>query len=360
MSQDQSSNDPITPKQSSSDQSEQNNNTNQTKKPNKIKYIIFVVVVIILALIAFGLWKSYTPAELELQGRVEAETIYVSTKVPSRVEELFIDEGETVQKGQPLVRLHSPEVENQKKQALAALQTALALKSTVDRGPREENLETLYVNWQALKAQAVLAANTYARGQVLYKEGVISRQRHDEMKAAAQSTADLAEGGYQQYLRAKRGSTTEEKSTADAQVEIARAALAEVNALEAETLLHSPIQGIISKTFANPSELVAPSVPIISIINQQKLWVSLNIREDHYQYVYKKKELEGFIPALNKTAKFKIQEISPQGDFATIKTTRQTGGYDIRSFKFHLVPAQPIPNLKIGMSVIFKISEDAH
>lgn len=358
MSQDQSSNDAATSNVSSSDQNEPNTTTVLKKKSNKIKYIIFIIIVIILALIAFGIWKSYTPAEIEVQGRVETETIYVSTKVPSRVEEMFVEEGQSVKKGQALIRLHSPLVENQKKQALAALQTAIALQSTVYRGLREENIETIYVNWQALKAQAVLASTTYEHGKVLYKEGVISRQRYDQMRAAAASTADLAEGGYQQYLRAKRGSTTEDKSAADAQVDIAQAAVAEANALEAETLLRAPIDAIVSKTFANPSELILPNVPLISLLNPKKLWVSLNIREDHYQYVYKKKELEGFIPALNQSAKFRIQEISPQGDFATIKTTRQTGGYDIRSFKFHLVPAEKLPNLKMGMSVIFKISED--
>ncbi|OTG87630.1 RND transporter [Acinetobacter sp. ANC 4558] len=321
----------------------------------KIALVIFLILVI--SLISFGLWKSYQPDELELQGRVEAETIYVSTKVPSRIEELYVDGGELVKKGQPLVRLHSPAVENQKKQALAALQTALALKSTADRGPQIENIETLYANWQALKAQAALAQNTFQRGARLYQEGVIAKQRHDEMQAAATSSTQLAEAGYQQYLRAKRGSTPQQLSTADAQVAIAQAAVDEVNSLIAETFLHSPIDGIISKTYGNVSELVAMGVPIVSIIDEKRTWVSLNVREDHYADIYKRKELNGFIPALNKSAKFKIKEIEPQGDFATIKTTRQTGGYDIRSFKFHLVPVDDMPNLKVGMSVLFTVKE---
>ena len=65
----------------------------------------------------------------------------------------------------------------------------------------------------------------------------------------------------------------------------------------------------------------------------------------------------GFITALNRKASFKVKNIDAEGDFATIKTTRQTGGYDIRSFKFHLVPEQSIPDLKVGMSVLFKIEE---
>lgn len=354
-----------TPEQLSAAQStsESPNPTQDAKTAKKsliIKSAVAIIVIIIMGLIALGLWKTYQPITLELQGRVEAENIYVSTKVPSRIEELFVESGAYVKKGQPLVRLHSPEVENQKKQALGTLQTALALQATTNRGSQEENIETLYANWQALQSQANLAQTTLQRGTKLYKEGVISRQRYDEMAAAAASSADLAEGGRQQYLRAKRGSTSEQKSTADAQVEIASALVAEANALEAETFLHAPIDGQVSNIYGNPSELVALGVPIMSILDERLMWVSLNVREDHYQYLYKQKEISGFIPALNQTANFKIKEISPQGDFATIKTTRQTGGYDIRSFKFHLVPTEPMPNLKVGMSVIFKVKEESH
>ncbi len=67
--------------------------------------------------------------------------------------------------------------------------------------------------------------------------------------------------------------------------------------------------------------------------------------------------MRGYIPALGQTAEFKIKYIDAEGDFATIKTTRQTGGYDIRSFKVHLAPVQAMPDLKVGMSVLFKVKE---
>ena len=341
--------------------SEQAQTTENTKpNPKKsafIKVVSLIVLILLLGLIAFGLWKSYQPKQVELQGRVEAETIHVSTKVPSRIEEVYVHEGDKVKKGQELVRLFSPEVDAKKQQALASLQSALALQSTADRGSQQENIETLYANWQSLKAQQTLAQTTYQRGANLFKEGVISRQRRDEMQAAAASATQITEAAYQQYKRAKRGSTPEQKSLANAQVEITKAAVAEANALEAETKLLSPINGTVSKTYGKASELVAIAVPIVSLIQDDDLWVSVDVREDLYAQVYKSKTIEGFIPALNQTATFKIKNIDAEGEFATIKTTRQTGGYDIRSFKVHLAPVQPIADLKVGMSVLFKIAE---
>lgn len=326
-------------------------------KGNKLKLIMFIIVVLLLGLIAYGLWKAYLPKTIELQGRVESETVHISTKVPSRIEEFYVTEGQTVKKGQAVVRFVSPELEAKKEQAQAALQSAMAFHSTVYRGSQQENIDTLYANWQAMKTQAELAATTYKRGENLYQQGVISRQRRDEMLAAQTSARETAEASYQQYARAKRGSTEQQKSTADAQVAMAQAAVKEANALDQETKLYSPTDGTVSKTYGKPTELVATGIPVVSIIEDHDLWVSLNIREDMYSSIYKNKTLDGFIPALNRKASFKVKNIDAEGDFATIKTTRQTGGYDIRSFKFHLVPEQSIPDLKVGMSVLFKIEE---
>jgi len=374
MNEDQKPNDPVNEAASSSDTEKspaqqvetktgiENNAATSTEHEQapeiakKKKYLLLALIPILLAVIAFGLWKSYQPAPLELQGRVEAETVQVATKVPSRIEEIYVEEGQQVKKGDVLVRLNSPEIQAKKQQAVAALQSALALQSTAERGSQEENIASLYANWQSLKAQQNLAKVSYERGANLFKEGVISRQRRDELYAASQSAAQMTEAAYQQYARAKRGSTSQQKSSADAQVDIAQAALDEANALEAETQLVAPVNGTVSKTYGKVSELVATAVPVVSLIEDQ-MWVSLNIREDQYAPFQKMSSIEGYIPALDKTATFKIKQISAEGEFATIKTTRQTGGYDVRSFKLHLVPAPAIPELKVGMSVLFKLKE---
>ena len=330
---------------------------NKSSKNGKLKLIGLIILILLFGLIAFGLWKAYQPQTIELQGRVEAETVHISTKVPSRIEEFYVTDGQPVKKGQALVRFVSPELEAKKEQAQAALQSATAFHSTVYRGAQQENIDTLYANWQAMKTQAELAATTYKRGENLYQQGVISRQRRDEMLAAQTSAREMAEAAYQQYARAKRGSTEQQKSTADAQVAMAQAAVKKANALDQETKLYSPTDGTVSKIYGKPTELVATGIPVVSIIEDHDLWVSLNIREDMYSSIYKNKTLDGFIPALNRKASFKVKNIDAEGDFATIKTTRQTGGYDIRSFKFHLVPEQSIPDLKVGMSVLFKIEE---
>lgn len=299
--------------------------------------------------------KITGPATFSIQGRVEGETVNISTKLPSRVATIYVKEGQAVRAGEPLVQLISPEIDAKKQQAAAMLQSALAFQSSTDRGTRQENVDTLYANWQSAKAQATLAEESHRRGEYLYQEGVISRQRRDEMRAAKQSSAQIAQAAQQQYLKAERGRTDELKSSADAQVQIARAAVAEADALDAETMLYAPIDGTVSKIYIQSSELVMPAVPVMSLLDNHPT-ITISVQENQYSHVHALPKLTGFIPALNKTADFKIVHTEDEGEFATIKNTRQTGGYDIHSFKTKLEPITPIEGLKVGMSVIFDIT----
>ena len=62
----------------------------------------------------------------------------------------------------------------------------------------------------------------------------------------------------------------------------------------------------------------------------------------------------GFIPALgDREASFEVTFIEPAGDFATWRATRQSSGFDIRSFEIWLEPTAPIDGLRPGMSVLF-------
>lgn len=325
---------------------------NSTDKKSKIVRIVFVLFLIFM--VALGLWLAYKPASQQIQGMVEATTINVSTKIPSRVEELLAYEGDLVKKGQILGILTSPEIEAKQQQALGALQSAQALEQTAKRGSQQENIESLKANWQSAQAQANLAKVTYQRSENLFKEGVISRQRRDEAQAAKLSSAQIAEAARQQYLRAERGSTNEQLSSAQAQVKIAEAAVFEANALNQEMQLIAPEDGEVSETFANIGELVPAGIPLYTLVDLKNQWVSINLREDQFNQLKVGSILYGDIPALNKKQlAFKVSHIAAQGTFASWKPTRQSSGYDVRTFEIKLKPTQTLTDLRPGMSVLF-------
>ena len=320
----------------------------------KSRIIRILIIIFLIAMVGLGLWLANKPAPQQIQGMVEANTLNVSTKVPSRVEQLMAEEGASVKKGQILGILTSPELQAKQQQAEGALQSAMAIEQTAERGSQQENIASLKANWQSALAQAELARVTYQRAQNLFNEGVISRQRRDEAQAAKNSSAQIAEAAHQQYLRAERGSTPEQLSSAQAQVKIAEAAVAEAKSLNQEMQLIAPEDGEVSQKFANVGELVPAGIPLYTLIDLRNQWVSINLREDQFNQLKHGSILHGDVPALNqKNVAFQVTHIAAQGTFASWKATRQSSGYDIRTFEIKLKSLQPLAGLRPGMSVLF-------
>lgn len=318
------------------------------------KFLPLLLGLLALGVVVLGLWLAYRPVPEQIQGMVDTDEINVATKLPSRVEKLLVQEGDHVSAGQVLVELSSPEVTAKQQQAEGMLSSAEALQSRTGKGPRSEDVSSLRATWQSAVANAGLAQKSYVRAQALFAQGVISEQRRDEAAALRTATAEQAEAARQQYIKASIGATEEERATADAQVKMASASVAEAQALQEETRLLAPRAGEISKRFANVGELVPPGVPVFTIVDLDDLWVSFHVREDQLHGLQQGKLLRGAVPGLDKKGvAFQVFHLAAEGDFATWRATRQSSGYDIRSFEVRVRPQSPLPGLRPGMSVLF-------
>ncbi|MEE3154143.1 MAG: efflux RND transporter periplasmic adaptor subunit, partial [Pseudomonadota bacterium] len=186
-----------------------------------------------------------------------------------------------------------------------------------------------------------------------YAEGVVAAQRRDEAVAARDSSARTAEAARLQYQKALAGARRQTRAAADAQVRIAQAGAQTAEAMESETRLVSPIAGEVARKLVQPGEVVSPVIPAYQVIDIDHPWVSLNLREDQYRGLAMDTVLRGHIPALDRDADFRVYFISPRGDFATWRATREASGYDVRTFEVRLRPAERIAELRPGMSVLF-------
>lgn len=305
--------------------------------------------------IIVGLWLAYRPAPRQLQGMVEAEELTIATKAPlTRVERLLVHEGDRVKAGQVLAELSSPEIAAKQQQAQGVLDSAQAVNQRAEKGARQEDVASLKAIWAGAQAAADLAQKTYVRASNLYAQGVVAAQRRDEALAARDASARQAEAARLQYLKVASGATVEEKTIAASQVKIAQAGVAETASLQAETTLRAPADGEIGKKLVNGGEIVPLGFPVFTLTEVDEPWVTLNVPESQFHGLQTGKVLSGDIPALDlKGVKFKVSYISPAGDFATWRATRQSSGYDIRSFEVKVRPVAHVAGLRPGMSVLF-------
>ncbi|MTI75429.1 MAG: biotin/lipoyl-binding protein [Stenotrophomonas sp.] len=316
--------------------------------------VFAIAGVLLLALVALGLWLGLrTPAD-QVQGMADADSVNVAAKVTARLHALHVREGQRVAAGQLLFELDSPEVAAKERQAAAVVAAAQAMADKAEEGARSEDIRAAEANWQRARAGAELATATFRRLDTLFNEGVVTRQKRDEAQAQARSAEELARAARAQYDQALAGARRQDKAAALAQVRQAEGAKAEVDAARQETRGHAPLAGEVSKRMADIGELVPAGYPVFTLVDIDHMWVALTLREDQLYGLRPGAVLHGTIPALGgRSAAFEVYFISPAGDYATWRSTRQSSGYDVRSFEVRVRPRQPVDGFRPGMSVLF-------
>lgn len=305
-----------------------------------------------MALIGLFLLK---PEPQIIQGQAEATQVRVSGKLPGRVVEFMVEEGQHVLAGDTLVHIHSSLVEAKLSQAEAMETVAKAQNKKVDSGTRVELLNSAYDMWQQAQAGLTIAKKTYERMQSLYKKGVVSEQKRDEAEAAYKAMVATESAAKSQYEMAKAGAQAEDKAAAAAMVAAAQGSVAEVESILSDSYLTAPTDGEISDIFPNVGELVSLGAPIMNVLKLDDMWVSFNVREDLLENLTMGAEVQAIIPALeNKEVTLKVFYIRDMGSYAVWRATKVTGQYDAKTFQVKARPVEPVDNLRPGMSVLLK------
>ena len=315
-----------------------------------LAFITFLGVVGLVALTGFFL---LTPPDDIIMGQAEATQVRISGKVPGRIEAYRFSEGDKVKVGDTLVFLDTPEVLAKLQQAEAVRRAAEAQNAKAIKGARAQEIAGAYEMWQKAKAGLDIAQKSYTRVQNLFDKGVMSAQKRDEAEASYKAMAATEKAAKAQYTMAKNGAEREDKMAAEALVNRAKGAVAEVESYIKETYLIAPAAGEVSEIFPKVGELVGTGAPIMNIAELNDMWVTFNVREDLLKNLTMGSEFEAIIPALdNKKIQLKVYYLKDLGTYAAWKATKTTGQFDLKTFEVKASPIEKVENLRPGMSVI--------
>jgi len=311
----------------------------------------FIAVVIIVALIGF-LALDRDPDII--QGQVEVTEYRVSSKVPGRILELRVSEGDFVKAGDTLAILDAPEVRAKMEQARSAESAAAALELKAQNGARKEQIQGAFSVLQQAKAGYEIAEKSYQRIQRLFDEGVVSAQKRDEVYANYKAMEAQMKAAQSQYDMAVNGARMEDKLAAAAQVGRAKGAVQEVNSYIHETVQIAQKEGEVANIYPKVGELVGTGSPIMSIAVMDDMWGTFNVREDQLNDMKVGSEFSAFVPAFNKEIKMKVYYLKDQGSYAVWKATKSNGQYDLKTFEVKARPVEKLDGLRPGMSLIIK------
>ena len=325
------------------------------KSQNSNMLLAFLTLLGVIALVAVvGFFMLRKGPEI-IQGQAEVDEYRVSSKVPGRILEFRVKEGQTVQAGDTLAILEAPDIAAKMEQARAAEAAAQAHNEKAIKGARQEQIQAAYEMWQKAQAGVDIAEKSYKRVKNLFEQGVMPAQKLDEVTAQRNAAIATEKAAKAQYTMAKNGAEREDKMAAAALVERAKGAVAEVESYVKETFLIAQAAGEVSEIFPKVGELVGTGAPIMNIAILKDMWVTFNVREDLLKNLTMGAEFEAIVPALdNKAIKLKVDYMKDLGTYAAWKATKTTGQFDLKTFEVRARPMEIVEGLRPGMSVIIK------
>jgi HlyD family secretion protein len=291
-------------------------------------------------------------------GMVRETELRISPDTTGRLQSLRVVAGQRVRKGDVVSVLSNPELEASVLEAKAAARQTLADRNNVYAGVRREEQDIAGQNVRTAEANLFLAGLQYDRAAKLAAQNFVSKQKFDENAASlreAQAALELARSA---EARDKAGPTREERIVADAQVALADAKVADLEAQFAKTRLLAPAGGVIALLVAEPGEVIQPGEAVLTMTTDRGRWFSFTVREDRLHGLTVGSRQKVMLDT-GETIEGVVTEMRPLGEFATWRAARAVGDHDLNSLLVRIDPVAPPASLQPGMTVSLRAAPQA-
>lgn len=340
-----------------------------------MKRLLRLIALLVIVGVSYGVWwyTSRPPTSLTLTGVVTTNHIVVSSQITGRISQLMAQEGDVVKSGQLLAVLSPDELREERAfysysaqgagSQVAESEAALRLQerqSTDQIAQAEATLASTESQLAATQAELEQSKADYERSQRLAKEGVDTRQSLDAARTAydvnrSRLAALLKQIEAQKAAVALARSSAEQVAMRRSQVNANRQQQAAAAAQKARadvrlayTEIHAPIDGIVDVRAALPGEVVNPGQPVVTLINQDDLWVRIDVEETYIDRVRNGDKLTVRLPSGAEREGTVFYRAADAG-FATQRDVSRTKR-DIKTFEVRLRVDNKDRRLAVGMT----------
>ncbi|MBP2655525.1 MAG: hypothetical protein H6Q73_3094 [Firmicutes bacterium] len=305
------------------------------------RWLAFSLAITMLSAIVSGCGKP--SPNTEVWGRADAKEVDINSKIPGRVVQMLVKEGDHVEKGQVLARIDNRDITAQANQARAAIkalesQTVQASTATsLQDQTAQATLDTAKAQLNKAAADLTLAEADYKRFSKLIASGSISRQLFETYQAKYQA----AQSGYAQaesaVAKAQAGLLQTDMSrntevASQSKLEQSQAYLQQIEVALDETEIKAPFAGIVTAKYVEEGAMVSSGMPLVSIQDPAENWVNLKIKETELSNYELNQTLKLQGRDGNLTVQGTVVDISKKAEFATYRATNERGDNDIITF----------------------------
>jgi membrane fusion protein (multidrug efflux system) len=245
-----------------------------TQKKRDLKIYIPLTAVILLVLVGAIYWYiDYSKYIKTDDALVSSDVVSVSPKIMGRIIKLYVEEGDSVKKGQLIAELDSTDIFAQKKQIISGKAQTEANKVQAEAKYKydEKNIKVLQISVDRAKED-------FERTKTQFAGGVTTKEQFDHMKKALETSQAMLEAAQSQLLVSK--SMIKSAETA---VDGSKTQIGVINTQLNNTRLYAPVDGIVAKRWLLPGDITQPGQSIYTINNNSKFWVTVYLEETNVE-----------------------------------------------------------------------------
>ena len=335
--------------------------------------ILILMGILLIVSFCWYLFSTERSPDLQLIGTVDANEVVVSSRIPGRIQQLTVDEADSVTAGELIATIQSEDLAAARNAAEAtAASQHFKLQQTQDTQQQTQGSTTSQVANAQAQLQVAQASLLQAQAQyqqqaadsnrtvALAKQGVMSRQASEEAAAslhAAQAAVDAARqsvAAAEASLKLAQANTLQARAAAKtvastrSEVQSAKALLNQAQVELGYANVVAPISGKINVRAARQGEVVSPGTPIVTITDLTQTWVYAPLPETEADSVQLGDSLRVVMPS-GATIQGKVINKSAEADFATQRDVSRRKR-DIKTIQLKLLIDNPGMKFVPGMT----------
>lgn len=246
---------------------------------------LLVLILLVVCVITIASWLIFRGSgkddgrKIRVSGNIEVTTVELSFKVPGRVKERLVDEGDLVRQGQLVARLDPEDLLHEAESRRADVRAAKAALVELETGYRKEEIAQAEAALRRIKAEEDRLRTDFGRQQQLYRREVISARDFDASRAAFEASQASVREARERLNLLRSGPRKETIDQARARLESAKAVLALAETRLGYATLPSSAAGMVLSKNIEPGEQVAAGTPVVTIGLLDEVWMRAYISE---------------------------------------------------------------------------------
>lgn len=193
------------------------------------------------------------------------------------VENISVERGDRVRKGQILAELNNAMLKANWKAIEAQIEAADARLDEMLAGPRSQTIDVARNEASAAKAELELARKSFDRAQRLVTMGAVSRQEAEEASTALKSKQENWNAAKNTLNELLAGTRTEQVRAQRAVLSELAASKEQISVQMDESIITAPFDAIVAERHLSPGAVVSPGEPVIRLVEvaAPEAWIGL-------------------------------------------------------------------------------------